>query len=235
MIGYIHEETETSWDCIGILINEYYVLTVAHCLYIRHNVLPSLVRLGDFGADVKDAIRSQELMIAKTILHPEYSHEAHKNDIALIKLAVPPNLNPYARPACLSANKVSESTKTLVTGRLNQNIKNVKHTHIFKVFAKIAPNEECIEAYSKYFRDDESMLCVGSYRSDKPYQGESGSALVKDSIYCMYEVVGLFAYKAVGGKPDIYTNVTHHLDWIENILWPEEKKEQDIYVGDKIN
>ena len=61
--------------------------------------------------------------------------------------------------------------------------------------------------------------------------GDSGGPLQIyniDSIKCMYTILGVTSYGHTNcgsaGVPGIYTRVSNYLDWIEAIVWKEQRK-----------
>lgn len=41
--------------------------------------------------------------------------------------------------------------------------------------------------------------------------------------HCMYSVIGVNSFgkfHSTSDTPDIYTRVSHYIDWIEKIVWP---------------
>ncbi|CAL8091092.1 unnamed protein product [Orchesella dallaii] len=93
--------------CAGIIINNKYILSSAHCY---QHATPRYVRLGEYdlntliddGNDYLPQSRREDVRIEKLTTHPEFNPITYANDIALIRLEKPLELNTtFIKPACL--------------------------------------------------------------------------------------------------------------------------------------
>ncbi|XP_058811598.1 uncharacterized protein LOC131676532 [Topomyia yanbarensis] len=99
-LGYSTKPNQIMWNCGGVLINEDYVLTVAHCDKFILDRTPSHVKVGDLEINKNDP-KAQIIKIESFIKHPNYKPGFLDNDIALVKLATDVKIGPNALPACL--------------------------------------------------------------------------------------------------------------------------------------
>lgn len=87
LFTYRRYEPKNAYTCGATLLNERFVLTVAHCL---HNVTKVEVNLGSLHQFEYEQDRHVFFSRRKHFyIHPEYNHEYLFNDIALIKLTRP--------------------------------------------------------------------------------------------------------------------------------------------------
>jgi len=126
--GRKHFAKVTNWSCGGTLINHWYVVTAAHCQGNRGGKFINTVRLGEWyvnkqtlhteanmcsysstaqgdcarGVCLPD-LQDFEISPRDVTVHPDYERSSYnvKNNIALIKLPRPAQLNSAVQIACL--------------------------------------------------------------------------------------------------------------------------------------
>ena len=91
---------QNAHDCGGVIIDQWNILTAAHCLDYANDLGNYFVRVG-----AHDCYSSgQSMPIAQLILHPEYDESRSVNDIGIIRLARPITFNNEIQPICLVEN-----------------------------------------------------------------------------------------------------------------------------------
>lgn len=95
-------------------------------------------------------------------------------------------------------------------------------------------NEECRKLYGRHKRIPrgilQSQLCAGSRTGKQDTcQGDSGGPIqiMQQGNSCIYYVIGITSFGkscAVSSAPGVYTKVSYYLDWIEEVVWGEQRE-----------
>ena len=104
--------------CGGVLIDDYYVLTVAHCVYNYeeddYNKL--IIRLGEYDTfGTQETYPYQDYQPSSIKVHPYYNQENLYNDIAIIKLSQKVEYQPNIGTACLPYEDENYDQQNCVT------------------------------------------------------------------------------------------------------------------------
>ncbi|XP_058448771.1 uncharacterized protein LOC131428745 [Malaya genurostris] len=242
-IQYYKSNKRFGFHCGGVLINDRYVLTAAHCI---QNVPTSWkvykIRLGEYDTesdvecnfhDKDDCANSvQDVLISSYYIHEDYFQEngADYNDIALIRLSTPVNYTAYISPICLP---VTDELKKLSTEGKKMTVAGWGQTETgtpsrYKKFLQIEgwQNARCEEAFTSANVDIiESQLCAGGTKGEDSCRGDSGGPLMKletvgrQSAWFLKGIVSFGSNKCgTENVPGVYTRLSNYVDWIlENI------------------
>ncbi|XP_033208181.1 serine protease snake-like [Belonocnema kinseyi] len=222
-----------SWQCGGSVISENFILTAAHCLESPDNGPASKVRAGTINIKSVDT-GMQERDVIERINHPDYKLPSRYNDIALLKLNKPLELNANVRPACLEIAPQPPGKSAIATGFGKTSYENAEGSDdLMKVQLDYVSQENCTNSFKSDIGSKQmpvgitlTMLCAGIMEGGKDTcQGDSGGPLqrVLSEPYCMYSIVGITSFGkfcAFKNSPAVYSRVSSYLDWIEGIVWP---------------
>ncbi|BES99032.1 serine protease [Nesidiocoris tenuis] len=228
------------WRCGGSLINEQWVISVAHCTVTPDNLVAKYVLLGDLNVLSEEDERNHQSSpkIYRIIAHkhhPNYRRPSCYNDISLYKLNETVAFNEFVRPICLHAETSSENQTVLASGWGDTSHKGKQSEKLRKVGLNIVNHTDCSKAYPLTERDVRRQMKVGvngtvqvcAWAQGKDTcQGDSGGPLQQalKTPYCMYTLIGLTSvgFKCATGAPGVYTRVNHYLPWIEKIAFTEK-------------
>nr|CAD7402476.1 unnamed protein product [Timema poppensis] len=230
-VGF-QEGRQIVWKCGGSLISEHFVLTAAHCTYSSLGP-PVVVRLGEYNLRTNyEDPKPVDYSVAEVIRHPDYKSSTHYNDIGLLRLSRPAELNSFVRPACLYSKNMFNVNKTTAIGWGNIDFAEDPSDILLKVSLSIIPNNQCNQMYHSESKTNElaqgilpSMLCAGELAGGKDTcQGDSGGPIQisNKNNHCIHYIIGVTSFgKFCAGKnaPGVYTRVSYFLPWIESIVW----------------
>lgn len=112
---FVKHDGKEQFVCAATVIDQYHVLTAAHCVTSTHTGKPIpkgiiSVYLGEDGAS-KTAIRAD---VSKLSIHPEYETGTLFNDLAILELGSSLNGDSYVMPICL--NEGSHTLGSVIVG-----------------------------------------------------------------------------------------------------------------------
>ncbi|KAF6084006.1 coagulation factor X [Phyllostomus discolor] len=206
--------------CGGTILNNFYVLTAAHCLLQAKSFK---VRVGDQNTEEEDGnemVHEVEMIIK----HNRFNKETYDCDIAILKLRVPITFRRNVAPACLPEKDWAESAlmtqktgivsgfgRTHEKGRASTTLKMLEVPYVDRNTCKL----------STKFTITQNMFCAGyDSKPEDACQGDSGGPHVT-KFKNTYYVTGIVSWGegcAHKGKFGIYTKVTNFLRWINRSM-----------------
>jgi len=203
--------------CGGTLIDEYHVLTAAHCLQDSSMFDSGLTVVAGLHSRSKpNPQRVQRKQVASITNHGGYNENTNENDIAIIRLASPVTLNSYVNVACLPGRDPTLNENVMIAGWGTTSFQGSQPDALRQ--ANVLIMDQCKSVYNY---DNNKQLCAGNYQYNKDScQGDSGGPLVYE-VNGQWVLSGVVSYGdecAKINRPGVYARVSYYLPWIRNVI-----------------
>ncbi|KAJ6663784.1 hypothetical protein lerEdw1_009863 [Lerista edwardsae] len=208
----VYFTTDGNRWCGGSLINEWWIVSAAHC-YVPANTL--VAHLGEHDTTQREGTE-QALKASLVIRHPNYNDKTQDNDIMLVKLAQPARFNQYVSPIQLPNSCPVAGTWCLTSGWGNLLTHGVAYPQKLQCLREpIIPSTQCKQAYPYYYSNN--MMCAGFLQGgESTCQGDSGGPLECNGLL---EGIVSWGYEcAMKGHPTVYTKVCNYTPWIHQMM-----------------
>ncbi|XP_029928524.1 trypsin-1-like isoform X2 [Myripristis murdjan] len=195
--------------CGGSLVNEYWIVSAAHCYKSRIQV-----RLGEHNIGITEG-SEQFITSSRVIRHPQYNPYNIDYDVMLIKLSERAIINEYVQPVPLPNACAPAGTMCLVSGWGNTMSSTADRNKLQCLNIPIISDVDCDNSYPGMITD--TMFCAGYLEGGKDScQGDSGGPVV-----CNGELQGIVSWGygcAEKDHPGVYAKVCMFLDWLERTM-----------------
>ncbi|XP_042279816.1 trypsin-2-like isoform X1 [Thunnus maccoyii] len=202
--------------CGGSLVNEYWVVSAAHCYKSSFDLSFSKmdIVLGDHNRWFMDG-NEQIIPAARVIPHPNYESWFVNNDIMLIKLSKPATINQYVQPVALPTSCAPAGTMCKVSGWGVTMSSSADSNKLQCLDIPILSDEDCDNSYPGMIT--EAMFCAGYLEGGKDScQGDSGGPVV-----CNRELQGVVSWGfgcAEKNHPGVYAKTCIFTDWLHSTM-----------------
>lgn len=216
------------FKCGGSILDEYHVLTAAHCVQFQGTVLidfKAYVGTDYFGKDIHARTRNNlnnNITVVGVTAHALYRSAKHEFDIALLHLDQPLTWTEITKPICLPTKDDSDfaGKMSIVVGfgAMSESIKGSEVLQEVKL--PIISSAECNVPYMKFMGlpITDNMICATTNNgAQDACQGDSGGPLMLETAGKRRVQIGVVSFGgSCGGAlvPGVYVRVTKFLDWI---------------------
>jgi len=215
--------------CAGSIIDQFWILTAAHCLYSRQaheiSVLAGTYNLSNMDMGFLSKV-------SEVYRHQNFSSSSLKNDIALLKLEKPINLSDSVAVIHLAEEKDPRNSGQIYTvaGWGATNMKRYRDPWGYQWDFTYGPilktvevadlsRRECLRKSGQNVpeEDFDTLICAEDEVGEGTCRRDSGGpvTMTVNSTDILYGIVSRGLWPC-GTKPALYTKVAAYQDWIAN-------------------
>ncbi|XP_039450325.1 trypsin-1-like [Culex pipiens pallens] len=221
--NFDHPDTVCVHFCGASLLTADYALTAGHC-DVEYSVegFPELVA-AEHNVEAQEG-PEQRRRVAAFVVHPGYGGGVGPNDIGVIRVERPFELNEVVQPVQLPKQLVQFQGDVTLTGwgSMSTSLYPEYPDKLRKVVLPLVDFNTCHQLWDFTTALEESNVCAGpTDGSRSACSGDSGGPLVKQLDDAAVQV-GVVSWGSLPcgqpNRPTVFTGVAYFVDWIEEQL-----------------
>ncbi|KAL0124390.1 hypothetical protein PUN28_006312 [Cardiocondyla obscurior] len=199
-----------SHSCGGSIINQYTILTAAHCIvgYTGNsNALKSLTIHAGTNLLSEDG---NVYKAKRAIVHKRYSALLLTNDVGLLILTTPITFTQNVQSIPLATTDVAPAgSPCTLSGWGTTSLGGPIPNKLQEIELKVFDQKQCKR---QQWRVQSSHICTLTKEGEGACHGDSGGPLVAEGVQ-----IGIvsFGVPCARGAPDVFTKVSAFTDWIQ--------------------
>ncbi|CAF1017889.1 unnamed protein product [Adineta ricciae] len=204
--------------CGGTLIDSHHVLTAAHCVHGK-DLSKIFITAGIHNRQKNESDTRQQRQLDAIFRHPDWNNDTLENDLVILRLSAPVQLNDYVRTACLPGPDPRPNANVILIGWGSEHIDGLLSDELKQT--QVTVIDDCDKYWDNF--DEDNQICVRNMISgDSACDGDSGSPLLQE-YNSQWIVQGVASYiddcKTNGNfLPNVYVKVSAYLAWIHSII-----------------